>query len=497
MTLKYTRRLFRKALQGVLVIGIMYLSSCKSDPGRPNILLIITDDQSWEHVGYAGDKAVLTPHVDKLAAKGVRFDNAYCACPSCSPSRASILTGQDAFRLKEGGVLTGFIREEYALFPALLKESGYVLGYTGKGYWPFTKDAPGAVNEPIGERYDIYRHDSVPDGISRRDYSANFEQFIKDNKEGSPFFFWLGLSEPHRLYEKGRGLKIGIDTSLIRIPAFLPDVPVTRMDLADYMAELKWADDVLGEVLEILEYQGLKENTLIIFTSDNGMPFPRSKATLYGHGVRMPLVIAWDSRIKGMRVVKNPVSLIDLAPTILDLAQVNVPDQMTGLSLTSLLLQDLSASPVENREFVVTSFEKHTHCRPNELGFPRRALHTEEWTYIVNYEPDRYPMGNFDIRIPNWDILGETDPGPTKEFIVQNRMDPDYQAYYDLGFGKVEKEELFNHVKDPDMMHNLAQNPEYLAVKQRLKLLLEEYLLETHDPRSEGKSPWDNYRLDK
>jgi uncharacterized sulfatase len=170
---------------------------------------------------------------------------------------------------------------------------------------------------------------------------------------------------------------------------------------------------------------------------------------------------------------------------------------MTGLSLTSLLLQEQSVSPFENREFVVTSFEKHTHCRPNELGFPRRALHTEEWTYIVNYEPDRYPMGNFEIRIPNWDILGETDPGPTKEFIVQNRMDPDYQTYYDLAFGKVEKEELFNHVKDPDMMHNLAQKQEYLAVKQRLQLLLEEYLLENHDPRSEGKSPWDNYRLDK
>jgi len=473
------------------------LTSCEAGTGDPNILLIITDDQSWEHVGYAGDKAVKTPHVDKLAAEGVRFENAYCACPSCSPSRASILTGQDAYRLQEGGVLTGFIREEFPLFPAILEENGYKVGYTGKGYWPFTKDAPGAVNEPIGKRYELHLLDTVPEGISKRDYSANFEQFIKDNEDHSPFFFWLGLGEPHRPYETGRGHNIGIDTSLIRIPAFFPDVPVAKMDMADYMAELQWADDVVGEVLEVLESNGLKENTIIIFTSDNGMPFPRSKATLYNHGVRMPLVIAWDTQINGMRVIKDPVSLIDLAPTILEFAQLSVPDQMTGLSLTSLLLQEKAMLPAENREFVVTSFEKHTHCRPDELGFPRRAIHTEDWTYIVNYEPDRYPMGNFEIRIPNWDILGETDPGPLKEFYIQHRMDTEIQAFYQLAFGKVEKEELFNHVEDPDMVHNLAQNPDYVEVKLRLRALLEDYLVKTDDPRSKGNSPWDNYRLDK
>lgn len=489
--------IFRMAAQGTFLSAFLMLSSCEAPPTFPNFLLIITDDQSWEHVGYAGDKAVKTPHVDKLAAEGVRFDNAYTPCPSCSPSRASILTGQDAYRLQEGGVLTGFIREEYALFPAILEENGYRLGYTGKGYWPFTKDAPGAVNEPIGTRYDMHRLDTVPEGISKRDYSANFEQFIKDNKEGSPFFFWLGMGEPHRPYETGRGLKTGIDTSLIRIPAFFPDVPVARMDMADYLAELQWADDVVGEVLEVLESNGLKENTIIIFTSDNGMPFPRSKATLYNHGVRMPLVIAWDGQIKGMRVINNPVSLIDLAPTILEFAKASIPDQMTGISLASLLLEELSLSPAENREFVVTSFEKHTHCRPGELGFPRRAIHTEEWTYIVNYEPDRFPMGNFEIRISYWDILGETDPGPLKEFVVQNRLNPEYQPYYDMAFGKVPGEELFNHFEDPDMVNNLAQNSEYLDIKKQLRTLLEDYLVQTRDPRSEGKSPWDNYRLDK
>lgn len=490
-------RMSRVAAQTVLLTVFSLLISCETSPKNPNILLIITDDQSWENVGCYGEEAVQTPFMDKLAAEGIRFENAYCACPSCSPSRASILTGQDAFRLQEGGVLTGFIRKEYDLFPHILEENGYVVGYTGKGYWPFTKDAPEGVNEPIGKRYEMHRHDKVPAGISSRDYSANFEQFIKDNQDQSPFFFWLGLGEPHRPYDTGRGLSNGIDTSLIRIPAFMPDVPVAKMDMADYLAELKWADDVLGEILEVLKANGLKENTVIIFTSDNGMPFPRSKATLYNHGVRMPLVIAWDRKIKGMNVVKDPVSLIDLAPTILELAHVNIPDQMTGKSMASLLTSGKSGSYAERREFVVSSFEKHTHCRPDELGFPRRAIHTQEWTYILNYEPDRYPMGNFEIRIPNWDILGETDPGPLKEFYIQHRMDPEFQAYYQLAFGKVEKEELFNNVKDPDMVHNLAQNPDYQEVKKRLHDMLEDYLVQTKDPRSKGNSPWDNYRLDK
>lgn len=480
----------------LLLPGFLILSSCSNQQERPNYLFIITDDQSWEHVGCYGDAAVKTPFIDKLAEEGVRFENAYAACPSCSPSRASIITGQDAYRLQEGGVLTGFIREEYVRFPAILADNGYVVGYTGKGYWPFTKDAPGGVNEPIGQPYNMHLLEEVPEGMSRRDYAANFEGFLDENKD-APFFFWLGFGEPHRPYEKGRGVRTGIDSSLIRVPEFFPDVPITRVDMADYLAEIQWIDDVLGKVIEILESRDLRENTVIIFTSDNGMPFPRSKATLYQHGVRMPLIIAWDKQIRGMRVVRDPVSLIDLAPTMLELSHLPVPDQMTGQSISSLLLSESSGFGPEKRDFVVSSFEKHTHCRPNELGFPRRAIHTEEWTYIVNYEPDRYPLGNFEIRIPNWDILGDVDPGPLKEFMVRNRESEEYGRYYQLAFGKVDGEELYNLQEDPDMIRNLANDSDHLEVKERLSELLEEYLIETEDPRAAGHSPWDEYRLDK
>ena len=151
-----------------------------SRPSRPNILLVITDDQSWVHAGCYDDGAIRTPSVDRLAMEGIRFDNAYSACPSCSPSRAGILTGQDIYRLEEGGVLTGFIKDKFVLFPEILAKHGYHVGATGKRYWPRTQHVEGAVDEPIGEVYKLLHEESLPTGISRYNYSANLKQFLEE-----------------------------------------------------------------------------------------------------------------------------------------------------------------------------------------------------------------------------------------------------------------------------------------------------------------------------
>ena len=464
---------------------------------RPNMLFIITDDQSWEHLGCYGDQAVRTPNVDQLATNGIRFQNAYTACPSCSPSRAGILTGQDVYRLREGGILTGILWDVYPLFPKILAENGYNVGATGKRYWPRTRDVEGAVDEPIGSIYDMHRYDSVPVGVSKNHYSANFKQFLDENPEGKPFFFWVGIGEPHRPFEIDRGVRIGIDTSRIRIPAFFPDVPVTKLNIADYLSEIEWADHAVGEMVEILEAKGLIDNTLIVYTSDNGMPLPRAKATLYDHGVRMPLIISWPDHVISERVVNDPISLIDMAPSFLDLAGIPVPEQMTGKSIKKIILSEKSGTIDKEKEFVVTTFEKHTHCRPDHLGYPRRAIHTEEWTYIINYEPSRYPMGNVDLYIPNWDILGDTDPGRIKEYFKENMDNPEFKELWDLAFGKVPGEQLFSKKDDPDMINNLAYDPEFEAIKLELKEKLTSYLIKTEDPRQKSESPWDTYRLDK
>ena len=186
-----------------LIFGLISnLAAAASE--RPNILFIITDDQSWQHAGCYGDPAVRTPAMNDLAARGVRFTNAYCAAPSCSPSRAAILTGQDIFRLEEGGVLTGFIREKFKVFPLMLEQSGYLIGNTGKPYAPRTKDVPGAHDAPIGRQFNE-KTVASPKGISRFDYASNFVAFLENVPQESPFFFWVGMSEPHLPHPKGLG----------------------------------------------------------------------------------------------------------------------------------------------------------------------------------------------------------------------------------------------------------------------------------------------------
>ncbi len=477
---------------GLLAFSLPF---CSPSEKSPNILFVITDDQSFEHVGCYGDQAVRTPAIDRLAGEGVRFTNAYCAAPSCSPSRAGILTGQDIYRLEEGGILTGFIRNKFQVFPLLLEEAGYFIGNTGKPYWPRTPDVPDTYALPIGKVYAKNRLEP-PAGISRHDYAANFEQFLDEVPAGIPFFFWVGIGEPHLPHPQGLGAATGIDASKIRIPSFYPEVPEIRSALSDYLAEIEWADRMLGKMIRSLEVRGWLENTVVVFTSDNGMPFPRAKATLYDFGVRMPLIVQWPQQIKAGRVVDDPVNLIDLAPTFLELAGIEVPRQMTGRSLTNLLASEKSGRLDKNREFVVTAFEKHTLCREGNLGFPRRALHTEEWTYIRNYEPDRWPAGGPNVLIEGWGIYGDIDPSGIKAYFTDHREEPDFTSLFELSFGKVPKEELYNKIEDPDMIHNLASDTAYQNVIQKLRRDLENYLRATHDPRMQGKSPWDRYNLD-
>lgn len=462
----------------------------------PNLLLIITDDQSWEHAGCYGDKAVRTPAMDRLAENGVRFEHAYCAAPSCSPSRAAILTGQDIYQLEEGGVLTGFLRRKHSVFPQILKQNGYRIGHTGKPYAPITKNVDGAHAAPLGKSYSV-RAKNPPQGVSRTDYAASFEQFLESTPEDHPFLFWVGTSEPHLPHAPGRGSSTGIDAANIRVPAFYPDKAPIRESLADYLAEIEWADGMLARIMKTLDRRGITGETLVIFTSDNGMPFPRAKATLYDHGVRMPLIVSWAGRIKPGRIVEDPVSLIDLAPTFLELAGLEPAPMMTGRSLKKLLFARESGVLDPDREFVVSAFEKHTLARPGLVGFPRRALHTKDWTYIVNYEPDRYPAGREDTLLPGWDIYGDIDPSGIKSFFLAKARFPDQQRLFELSFGKVPREELFRKKDDPDMVNNLAMNPNFENVLKTFRGQLNAYLKQTKDPRAQGLSPWDDYNYDR
>ena len=334
---------------------------------RPNIVFCMADDWSWPHAGILGDPVVQTPHFDGVAREGVLFENAFVSTPSCTPSRLSILAGQHHWRLKEGASLGGSLREEYDVYSEMLQATGYRIGRFGKGVWPskhtFRK------RDSFGERF------------------RSFDEFLKDRKSDQPLCYWHGGQDPHRPYDLGVGVKSGMDLAKVKVPACLPDNETVRSDLADYLWEVQRFDREVGEIISQLKAIGELENTIVVVSGDNGMPFPRCKATLYDQGTRVPLAIRWGATVKGGRRVSDFVSLCDLAPTFLQAAGVAISDQMTGRSLLSILKSKKSGQIDPTRTFALTGNEQHVYL------YPSRAIRTKDFLYIRNFDPDKWPTG--------------------------------------------------------------------------------------------------------
>jgi len=461
---------------------------------RPNILFCISDDQSWLHTSISGCKTVSTPSFDRVAREGVLFTHAFCAAPSCTPSRSAILTGQQIWRLEQGGLLFGALPSKFKVYTDLLEAAGYHVGYTHKGWSPGNYKAGGWDHNPAGsKKYSARRVTPPASGVKRTDYAGNFEDFLNDCPPAKPFCFWYGGKEPHRVYEEGSGLRCGKKLEDVEVPAFLPDSPVVRSDILDYCTEIEWFDEHLGKMIRLLEDTGKLDSTIIIVTSDNGMAFPRAKTNLYDYGTRMPLAIRWPAKVKGGRVVDDLVSLTDLAPTFLEAAGLQVAGEMTGRTLMPVLLSDKSGRIDPKRDRIFTAIERHTLCRPGYVGYPRRAIRTHRWLYIRNYAPDRWPAGDPDFESPHQSFYGDIDNGPTKTYMIEHKDDPGVKALFELGFGKRPAEELYDVTADPGQIRNLAANPAYASIKRTLCNQLEKYQRQTYDPRIEGKSPWDNY----
>lgn len=449
------------------LIVLLALVSEASAADRPNILLCVADDWGWPHASAYGDEAVQTPTFDRLAREGVLFEHAFVSAPSCTPSRNALITGQQFYRLDQGANLRSTLDVAHPNFMRLLEDTGYEIGHWRKVLGPFVFDAAGYEQFPAGP------------GMS-------FEDFMQQRDEDAPFCFWFGTSDPHRPYDTGSGEAAGIPVTEEQIPDFLPNVETTRNDLADYYLEVQQWDRDVANAMELLAEAGELENTIIVMTGDNGMPFPRSKGSLYDWGVREPLAIRWGAGIeKPGRLVEGFVSLTDLAPTFLEAAGVEVPEVMTGQSLLPLLKNEDAAEQGQSRDFVVTGRERHAAAQemPSLVGYPSRAIRTDRYLYILNLEPDRWPHGVPDNATHPIGQHPDTDDGPTKAFILEHRDDPRYATFYELCFGKRPAEELYDVVVDPDQVNNLADDPEHRETIARLREQLTSYLRETGDPR--------------
>lgn len=435
---------------------------------RPNILIAVSDDQSFAHTGASGDPVVRTPGFDRVAAEGVRFTHAFCSSPSCTPSRGSILTGQECYRLEEGVNLWSSLPARFTTYPDLLGTEGYHVGYSGKGWGPGSLEAGGRTRNPAGPHF--------PD----------FRTFFESLPEGSPFCYWFGSRDPHRAYVEGSGLASGLSLEDVQVPEFLPDHRVVRSDILDYCFEIERFDRHLVSILGLLEQHGQLDETLVVVTSDNGMPFPRAKADLYDYGSRVPLAVRWPERIPGGRVVNDLVSLVDVAPTLLEATSLARDPDMTGRSLLKGLMSRRQGSLDAARNHVILARERHTPWREGRVGYPMRAIRTDRHLYIRNLARDRWPAGDPPV-------FGEVDPSPTKNLLRDGRNVAEFQRYHRAAFAKRPAEELYDAKLDPGQMRNLAAEVSSAAIRKELGDRLDRDLLATGDPRALGLPPdWES-----
>jgi N-sulfoglucosamine sulfohydrolase len=454
---------------------------------RPNILIAISDDQSYPHTGAMGDRVVRTPAFDRVAAGGVLFRQCYSLSPGCAPARAGLLTGRYPWQLEEAGTHASLFPRKFTVYPDLLEQAGYFVGLTGKGAGPCNYQDAGWPHNPAGPSFDNHKAPKPPPGVSPNDYARNFEDFLNARPKQKPFCFWYGGAEPHRSYEKGAGARSGKRIEDVAVPSFLPDSPEVRSDILDYYREIEHFDAHLARMLDLLEKRGELENTLVVVTSDNGMSFPGAKATLYDYGIHVPLAVMWEAECKGGRVSDDLISFADFAPTFLEAAGLRIPPQMVGRSLVALLRSGRSGVVEPERRRVFSGRERHSHARFDNLGYPARAMREGNYLYVWNMKPERWPAGDPEI-------FADIDEGPTKEWMMQHRRDPAVRPLFEHGFGKRPEEQLFDVVSDPGCRKNLAGLPAYEKVRRSMRAALQKALAAHGDPRMSGKGDiWESY----
>ena len=474
----------------LLVIGSWVVAG---ESKRPNILFAISDDQSWAHCSAYGCKEISTPAFDRVGSSGVLFTNAIAASPGCSPCRAALLTGRQTWQIEHAGTHASSFPLKYQVFPDLLEASGYHIGYTGKGWGPGNWKVSGRKRNPAGPNYSRLKNKDHPPGISANDYAGNFATFLKDRKsQDDPFFFWYGATEPHRVYKKGIGVEQHKQVKAVSVPGFLPDHPEIRSDILDYYVEIEWFDSHLAKMLTMLDSIGELENTLVIVTSDNGMPFPRAKANCYEYGIHMPLAISWPQSIPANRTVTDLIGFVDITATILDAANVkhgSLKYPLSGMSFLNLLKSDQQGRCDPHRQAVYSARERHSSSRYQNLSYPQRAVRTMQYLLIRNFKPARWPAGT-PQKYDQPEVLGpmhggyhDIDACPSLTFLIEHRENPAYSKHFHWAVDKRPGFELFDIKKDPACLKNLANEIAFKDIFNEHLAMLNGYLKSTSDPR--------------
>ncbi len=411
---------------------------------RPNILYLHSHDTGryLQPYGYA----VATPNLQRLAEEGVLMRQAFCAAPTCSPSRAALLTGQCAH---SAGML-GLAHRGFALtdpsqhLARTLRDAGYFTGLCGLQHVM-----------PPEESAQAQAGYAAVLGTPRNAEQAA-AQFLQSAPE-EPFFLDVGFFETHRVgvwhHEDGpRG-----DPRYTRPPAPLPDTPQTRQDMADFAASATILDRKIGTVLQALEHSGRAENTLVLYTTDHGIAFPGMKCNLTDHGIGVACILRWRKRWDGGQVLNSLVSQIDLFPTLCDYLEIAPPPWLQGQSLRPIL--EGQAEEVNETVFAEVTFHAAYE--------PMRAVRTRRFKYIRRFDPRSAP------------VLPNCDDSVSKDLLLAHgwrERAPDHEQLFDLIF-------------DPNEAHNAAADPRYAAALAEMRTRLDDWMRRTNDPLLQERLP--------
>jgi arylsulfatase A-like enzyme len=453
-------------IAGAFLLGL--LTQLPAAAQRPNIVFIIGDDVGCYDLGCYGNTGIQTPNIDRLAANGLYFGNAYLTTSSCSPSRVSILTGR--YPHNTGAAeLHSPLPANQVFFAELLRKSGYYTAQAGK--WHFGSVPGKTDNDTAGLGPAVRAFDRV--SVSWKENGDGGEEMwvkmLQERPKDKPFFMWFASYDSHRPWGADQFPGNKARPGGVWVPEFLWDGDATRQDLTSYYNEIMRLDHYVGEVLKELEREGVADNTLVIFTSDNGRPFPRCKTRLYDSGIKTPLLIRWPAHIHPSGHTAALVSIIDLAPTLLDVAGIKAPATFQGKSFT-----DLFVDP--GHSFRTYVFSEHNW---HDYEAWERQVRTKNYLYILNKRTQFDEWGPADaVRSPSMRELYQQ---------WQNHQLNDKQM--NIFLKPRPAEELYQVSRDPFQFRNLAGDIRFTEDLNRLRNVLKQWEDETGDDCPDHLTP--------
>ncbi|MEM6698077.1 MAG: sulfatase [Bacteroidota bacterium] len=455
---------------------LAFLLSCQSETkvtesSQPNIVLIIADDVNWNDLATYGHPNIKTPHIDQLAQEGMLFTQAFLTTSSCSPSRTSIISGLYPHNT-DAEQLSWPLPANKKTFVQELKNAGYWTGLAGKYH----------MGDPVRDDFDLLLEmqwkDVSPVDLDRRlvgDGSGcnDWLKLLRAREKEKPFFAWLASFDAHRPFYEDMSDEPYKAQDVV-VPPYIPDTEKVRKDFALYYDEIARLDDYVGKVVAELAAQGISENTMILFMSDNGRAFPRDKTTLYEGGIKTPWIVKWPAKVKAGSVNNNLVSAVDIAPTFLSVAGLPPLSEFEGIDFTPALSSAMEAT----RDQIYA--EDHFH----DFEDLTRAIRTKQFKYIKNFYPDLPNTPSADIiRDLSWQSMLEEKDKKT--------LDRAQMRCFEI---PRPEEELYDIAGDPNELENIATNQAYQEVLEDMRSRLAEMRRITKDELPSERMPDDFFR---